>query len=252
MSLRDRLPGSGKAAAFLIHLSISALAVGVVGVAMLILWYPFPYFSFDGGWQVLRIIVLVDVVLGPLLTLIVFRRGKPGIRRDLSVIGAVQVAALLYGAGVMFLYRPAFVVYAENNFFTVANADVERNTRDRARLDALRAPRGPAFVALSLPADPADRERLREQMRRGGPPITWLGDHYQAIDETAWGRIVAGSIPIERLARDDSRIAEDLRQFTGKHPRPLREFVFLPVTGRYGVVMLVFERSSRTPIDWMQ
>ena len=36
-------------------------------------------------------------VVGPLLTLIVFRAGKPGMKFDLAVIGLVQVAALAYG-----------------------------------------------------------------------------------------------------------------------------------------------------------
>ena len=138
------------------------------------------------------------------------------------------------------------------NFFTVAEADVATHTRDLARLDALRARRGPAFVALHLPEDPARREQMRDEMRRGGPPITWLGDHYQVLDAAGWERIFARSIPIELMASGDARVAEDLKHFSERHPRPLREFGFVPVTGRDGVVMMVFDRSSYAPIDWME
>lgn len=251
MKIFERLLQSGKLPAFLIHFGISAAVVGAVGAAMFLLWYPLPYFWFDGGWQVLRIIVLVDVVLGPMLTLVVFRRGKPGLRRDLAVIATVQLAALIYGSSVMYLYRPAFVVYAENNFFTAASRDVESATRDVQRLQIFRAPRGPGYVNLRLPEDPAVRDRLREEMRRGGPPITVLGDYYDVLDRPAWERIFSTSIPIERLAREDPRIAADLNRFMQGHPRPLGELAFVPVSGRYGVVMLVFERQGFALLGWM-
>ena len=59
MRISDQLRRSGKLPAFLIHAGISAAVVGLVGAAMFMLWYPLPYFWFDGGWHVLRIIVLV-------------------------------------------------------------------------------------------------------------------------------------------------------------------------------------------------
>ena len=92
--------------------------MAALGSTAYLLWYPPPYFEFDGGMNVMRLLLVVDVVLGPLLTLVVFQRGKKGLRRDLAVIGALQLAAFVYGAGLMFQYRPAFVVYAEKNFFS--------------------------------------------------------------------------------------------------------------------------------------
>ena len=60
-------------------------------------WYPTPYFAIDGGWQVLRILAGVDVVLGPLLTFIVFKIGKPSLKFDMSCIILMQIGALIYG-----------------------------------------------------------------------------------------------------------------------------------------------------------
>ena len=94
MSL-DRLKQSGKLSAFLIHLGISAALVAALGSTAYLLWYPPPYFEFDGGMNVMRLLLVVDVVLGPLLTLVVFQRGKKGLRRDLAVIGALQLAVFV-------------------------------------------------------------------------------------------------------------------------------------------------------------
>ena len=59
-----------KAAA--IHLGLSVLIAATVVTVMLLVWYPPPYFDTMGGTGLLKILVGVDVTLGPLLTLIIF------------------------------------------------------------------------------------------------------------------------------------------------------------------------------------
>src|SRR5690348_12777714 len=93
-----------------LHLLISiAIAAGVVTV-MLSLWYPGPLFEAAGGNDLLLILVGVDVAVGPLITLVIFRPGKPGLKFDLSAIAALQIAALAYGMHAVYLGRPAFIV----------------------------------------------------------------------------------------------------------------------------------------------
>ena len=93
----QRIDAPGRLAAFGVHISASIAVVGSIGGLMLWLWFPQPWFMHDGGWWVYQIILAVDVVLGPLLNLIVFRRGKPGLRRDMTLIVALQLGALAYG-----------------------------------------------------------------------------------------------------------------------------------------------------------
>ncbi len=65
-----------KRRAFAIHLTASVTIFLIFLGIMFFVWYPAPYFEIDGGWRVLRILAGVDVVLGPLLTLIVFEPGS--------------------------------------------------------------------------------------------------------------------------------------------------------------------------------
>src|SRR5207237_5351990 len=80
------------------HLLISVL----IGLAMLLLmlelWYPSPLFEAAGGNGLFLIVVGVDIVIGPLITLVIFKRGKPGLKLDLALIAVLQLAALTYGA----------------------------------------------------------------------------------------------------------------------------------------------------------
>ena len=103
--------------AFAIHFAISFAIFLVVLYFILVQWYPEPLFSTDGGWRVIRIIAGVDLILGPLLTLIVFKVGKPGLKFDLSMIVLVQSCALIWGVWTTYNERPAAVIYTLD-FFT--------------------------------------------------------------------------------------------------------------------------------------
>ena len=93
-----------------IHFSIS-LMIGIFAFCMLyFVYYPQPYFEPAGASKLVMILLGVDIVLGPLLTLSVFKAGKRGMRFDLAVIGAVQAAALIYGLSIMWRARPIFIV----------------------------------------------------------------------------------------------------------------------------------------------
>ena len=84
-----------------IHLLISIAIAGAVLALMLGLWYGPTLFQAMGGAGLALILIGVDVVLGPALTLVVFRSGKRGLKFDLTAIALLQVVALLYGCYVV-------------------------------------------------------------------------------------------------------------------------------------------------------
>ena len=261
-SLQHFLVQSGKLQAFLIHLGSSAGIVGVIAALMLLIWYPQPWFEHDGGWTVFRLILLVDVVLGPLLTLIVYRRGKPELRRDLGIIVAVQLGALAFGVTTMLQHRPVFLVYAENNFFTVTWKETREGTRDLARLEQLSTPlvAGLPLMYLQMPADAARRAEIRNARERGGPAVSSHGDYYEPMSGQHWAEVLRTESDIEDMAGKDPGIKSELDRFKAKHmtehltkqQQPLRNFVFLPVACRDTVLMLVFDRASMALVDWLE
>ncbi|MCZ6669385.1 MAG: hypothetical protein O6932_12040, partial [Gammaproteobacteria bacterium] len=69
-----------------IHFSLSLIIFFILAYQIYYNWYPVPYFSVDGGWQGIRLIALVDLVLGPLLTFLIFdlTKSRRAIIFDLS------------------------------------------------------------------------------------------------------------------------------------------------------------------------
>lgn len=145
-----------------LHLLIS-IGVAVAAVAgMLLVWYPWPLFEAAGGNELVMILTAVDVVIGPLLTLAVFKSGKPGLRFDLSVIAVLQVCALAYGGYVVYLARPAYIVFVKDRFEVAAAADIAPESLAEARDARYRSlpVLGPELVAADFPEDPAERRKL--------------------------------------------------------------------------------------------
>jgi hypothetical protein len=149
----------------LICLAIAATAISVI----LGVWFPGPLFEAAGGLGLLYILVGVDVALGPLLTLIVFKSGKPGMKFDLAVIGTVQLAALVYGCSVVALARPVFVVFVLDRFELVTAAELAPEELAQARFPEFRTLpwSGPALAAADLPTDPAERQKMIELAMSG-------------------------------------------------------------------------------------
>lgn len=99
-----------------IHLSLSAVVFIYLAYRIYYDWYPQPYFAIDGGWQGIRLIAAVDLVLGPLITFLIFdlRKSRREIVFDLAVILVIQLGSLAYGIHTAYDQRPvAIVMYGD-------------------------------------------------------------------------------------------------------------------------------------------
>ena len=120
LDLRRRSTAAG------IHLLISAAIAVAAALLVFGLWYPGPFRYLAGGRDLFLLVTSVDVILGPVLTFAVFNRAKGWrhLRWDLSVIGIVQIAALVYGLHTVFVVRPVAMVFEVDRLRLVTASDV--------------------------------------------------------------------------------------------------------------------------------
>lgn len=143
------------------HLAISAIVGLLVLAAMILVWYPPPYFQASGGNDLVLLMIAVDVTLGPVLTLAVFNpaKGLGKLRLDLAIIALMQIGALAYGVHVMFVARPAYLVYAVDRFDLVMANGVSDSELAKAQPPWDRLPKGrPPIVGAKIPEDPKLKE----------------------------------------------------------------------------------------------
>ena len=141
-----------------IHFAICASAGAILLALFWFVWYPSPLFHAVGGDEIFLLLLAVDVVLGPLLTLVVFKAGKKSLKFDLAVIGLVQVVALSYGVWTLLVGRPVYIAGLGAKF-----AVVQANEIDDAELKTANQSLpwwGPQWVGTRQATDKAERERI--------------------------------------------------------------------------------------------
>lgn len=163
-----------KGQAFSIHLILSILIFSSLVAMMFLWWFPGELFFLDGGWQGLKLVALVDLVLGPALTLLLYKPGKPKLLMDMSLIAAFQIAALTYGFYATHQQRVVALVYADRNFTTLSASAVEdaetelRNKNVQAQNIADLDDRKPAMMLTPEPG-PGEFKQYMDELFNGFP-----------------------------------------------------------------------------------
>lgn len=223
-----------------IHLLISAAIAGVSLFLMLRVWYPQPLFTAEGGSEILFILVAVDVIVGPLITLVIFKSGKPGLRFDLAMIALVQAGALIYGVHVMFVARPVYIALVDNQFETVRANDLDPVNAAQAPAAFRTAPvTGPVFVAVKLPKDVKLLNELMSEALKGGEPVQHMPRFYIPYGDYK-AEALSKSRPLQTLREDDKNLTDRIDKAVADTGRRTSDLNFLPLQTRrgWGAVLL--------------
>lgn len=131
MQIQIRLRQSLRPAS--IHLLFSMVIACIIAGVIFWIWYPWPYHEFSGGRNIFLLLIGVDIVCGPMLTLLLFTTAKPKklLYMDLGLICSLQVVALLYGVSMAWSARPIYLVAEIDRLKVItrseiADADIER------------------------------------------------------------------------------------------------------------------------------
>jgi hypothetical protein len=233
--------------AFLIHLGISLTIFGVLSHLVVNVWYPGFFFQTDGGWQGLRLLLGVDLVLGPILTLIVYRAGKPGLRFDLTVIGIVQLTCLAAGVWIVHGERPLAIVYIDGSFYSVTAQSFKEVNAPIPNLDELPG-RYPKWISVKLPTDPEAQSVVRGEMFRSGRMLSTLAERYAPFEHADLDSREARSLS---EVKDQDRDAMALQSWTATHGGKLEDYEFYLYGARYAYAYLGFNKATRQFVGFL-
>ncbi|WP_171065724.1 TfpX/TfpZ family type IV pilin accessory protein [Acinetobacter beijerinckii] len=139
---------------FLGHLAISFfIALIVVGIVFFI-WYPSPLAKAVGVTQIFLMMLMIDVIIGPLLGVMVYKEGKKTLKIDLSIIILIQLIALSYGVYSIAQGRPAWLAYNVDRFELIRNNEIIDDKINQA-LSQYQSPSwfGPHYVGVEFSKD---------------------------------------------------------------------------------------------------
>ena len=237
--------------AFVTHLSVSLFIFVILTYMIVFQWYPSFYFEHDGGDRGILTIFFVDVILGPGLTLLVFKQGKKGLKFDMVMILLFQMVALSWGINNVYKARPSLTVFYDGKFYCMAQEDIPREEVDRLSNNE----DGPVLAFLRRPDDSkAYFEFLSEAFKSESSEIYYYNDRYESIDEGVAERIKNYELDVdEGIERSEQMIEYSKKRWEEyKKVNALRDGVgFYPLKCRYKVGMVMFDFSQKKVVDYI-
>ena len=233
MSLAPSRP-IGRFRAAGIHLAISVAVASLVLGAMLLVWYPGPFFTAMGGNNLVMILVGVDVVLGPLMTLIVFNVAKGRwLTFDLAVIGAIQLMALAYGVHIVAEARPVYMVFAVDRFeLTAANQIRDEELASVKRPEFRDVPWGsPRTVGARVPVDSSEQFRIVASAASTGNDLSTFPQHFVPYADVAIAGLKRAK-PLSELRRKAPDAPQKIDRALAKLGRSEADTLFVPLKGK--------------------
>jgi hypothetical protein len=177
--------------AFGFHLLGSAFALTLVLGALYLGWYHWPGWHLTEAIHVVAVMVGVDVVIGPLITLIIANERKPRreLVRDIAMIVTVQLVALGYGTTTLWGGRPLYYAFSVNCLQVVQASDIDPQAASLARKQNLDlAPHWyslPRWIWAPFPKDPKEAAKIFQGVMQGDYDIIGLPQYYRTWQEGA-------------------------------------------------------------------
>jgi len=230
--------------AFSWHLLVSLSVASVLASVVFFVWYPQALAYASGVGEIFLLLVGVDVVLGPIIMLIVFNPEKKELKRDLSIVVMVQMAALFYGMYAVFLARPVYLVFNADRFDVVYASDITEDNLIAAGIESRWGlpMLGPDIVAAKLPSDPILAQKIMFDAITTGEDIQYKPQHYIPYSELE-SVIKYQMQSIEKLKEINLDHLGDVEALMAEYQS--RGIAYIPVIARaHNVIGLVDKESA--------
>jgi hypothetical protein len=235
--------------AFGLHLLGSILALSLILGSLYLGWYRWPGWYLADVVQVFMVMTGVDLVAGPLLTLVIANPSKQRreLTRDVGVIIAIQLVALIYGAISLWNGRPLYYAFSENQLQLVQAYDINPSEATLAGQRAAElAPHWyslPRWVWAPLPEDADERAKIVASAVAGGDDVISMPRYFKRW-EAGLPALRAQLKKVDQLgyfSGADKKVLEERMQAAGLAPDQANTMV---LSGRGKPLLAVFDRNN--------
>jgi len=226
-----------------VHLAMSLVVFAYLTYLIYYHWYPQPYFAIDGGWQGMRLIAGVDLVLGPLITFLIFDLRKPRreILGDLAIIVVIQFAALAYGVYTTYTQRPVAAIVIADLMITATMEQFGGKLKSASDLQRY-SDEKPPIIFSDFPRTMEGIEQAQRIKSEEGVQEHAQMEHYRSRPELKTE--LARSQPRLQLLLDRLQGRPDFDNWLREHGKRADEVYLEYLSARDGTAWLVFDRDA--------
>jgi hypothetical protein len=217
------------------HLLLSLLVAAIAGALVFLVWYPAPYQNLSGGRELFWLVMVVDVICGPLLTAVLFSPAKPRreLWRDLTMVAIIQLGALVYGLQTVWAARPLFLVLEVDRFKVLGRPDLPGLLLAELAPDI--RPRffsGPVTVALRDPKNKKERETVLFESLQGGRDFAERPEFYLPYEGANAQKSFGRAKPLADFLQKQPLQQVAATELAGKKGADIAQWMYLPVVAR--------------------
>ncbi len=230
--------------AFWLHLLLSVLLLSSFTTLVLLVWYkPWPLLEVQGGDKILAMMMAIDVVLGPSLTLLVFKPEKSHrmLAFDMAVIFALQALAFGYGAWTLQTERPVFLTFNQDRLDVVRSGDINLSKLPKAVAE-------PGFfqsaelVNIDLPESSKMTSLLFRFNNEAG--FALRTEYYQLFPGSlTTEQLTKNALPFDEVMKNPET-ASRINGFLAEHSLKKEDCLLFPISGRVKKVIAVISKST--------
>jgi hypothetical protein len=235
--------------AFSLHLLGSATVLTLILGTLYLGWYRWPGWYLADATQVVAVLIAVDLVVGPLMTFVIASNSKAHhvLARDISIIVAVQVCALVYGATSLWNGRPLYYAFSENVLQQVQAYDIDATEADLGRQkNPELAPHWystPRWIWAPLPPDPEQAKKIVTGTITGGDDVISMPRYFKPWEQglpSLRGQLKKVD-DVGYFSRSEKKKLKERLQAAGLAPDQLDT---MPLTGRGKPLLAVFDLTD--------
>jgi hypothetical protein len=196
-----------------------------------LLWYPGGYFELFGVPKLFWTLAIGVLIVGPGLSTLVYRPGKPGLLFDLVVIAALEAG--IFGWALLELHarQPVFAVFAVDRFEAVRRDEVDLQRLAYAPL-AQRPGHTPRLVYAELPTDiDAMNSLIDETVFLGMADIDRRPEFWRPYPQGV-SQLRRAAQPLTALLADEGERAARLQRWLDRRSLDPAQLSYLPIKGR--------------------
>jgi hypothetical protein len=235
--------------AFGLHLLASVVTLTCVLGILYLGWYRWPGWYLADALKVLIVLAGVDLAVGPLLTCAVASAGKPWpvLKRDIAMIAAVQIFALIYGTVSLWNGRPLYYAFSETVLQLVQAYDIDAREAMLGReSNGELAPHWyslPRWIWAPLPENSEESDRIIRSAITGGDDVVSMPRYFKNWQQglPALREQLKKVDDLGYFSRPDKTALKERMRAAGLSPEQPNS---LPFTGRGPPLLAVFDPTT--------